>query len=121
VYEKRRKILTGTDEDVITLWNEIFEKRSSEEQKMIEDKKVMLPGQDFTNVLRQVMLQSMDIFWIDHLELMDYSRQSVNLRAYGQRDPLVEYRKEGLRLYKEMSQATEDEVVKIMMHFEIKK
>ena len=121
VYEKRRKILTGTDEEVITLWNEIFEKRSDEEKKMIEDKKAMLPGQDFTNVLRQVMLQSMDIFWIDHLELMDYSRQSVNLRAYGQRDPLVEYRKEGLRLYKEMSQATEDEVVKIMMHFEIKK
>lgn len=121
VYERRRKILTGTDEEVITLWNEIFEKRSDEEKKMIEDKKAMLPGQDFTNVLRQVMLQSIDIFWIDHLELMDYSRQSVNLRAYGQRDPLVEYRKEGLRLYKEMSQATEDEVVKIMMHFEIKK
>jgi len=121
VYDRRRKILTGTDEDVITLWNEIFEKRSDEEKKMIEDKKAMLPAQDFTNVLRQVMLQSIDIFWIDHLELMDYSRQSVNLRAYGQRDPLVEYRKEGLRLYKEMSQATEDEVVKIMMHFEIAK
>lgn len=121
VYERRRKILTGADEEVNTIWSEIFEKRTDEEKKMIEDKKAMLPAQDFTNVLRQVMLQSIDIFWIDHLELMDYSRQSVNLRAYGQRDPLVEYRKEGLRLYKEMSQATEDEVVKIMTHLEIKK
>ena len=38
---------------------------------------------------------------MEHLEQMDYMRSSVNLRAYGQRDPLVEYKKEGLRLYKE--------------------
>ena len=41
------------------------------------------------------MLQAIDASWVDHLELMDYARNSVRLRAYGQRDPLVEYKNEG--------------------------
>jgi preprotein translocase subunit SecA len=44
----------------------------------------------------------LDMLWVEHLESMEYLRGSVNLRAYGQRDPLVEYRKEGTHLYKEM-------------------
>lgn len=57
--------------------------------------------------VRQVKLQVYDMFWIEHLEAMDYLRSSVNLRAYGQRDPLVEYKKEGLRLFKEMEASIE--------------
>ncbi len=121
VYGRRRKILTGTDEEVVVLWNDIYEKRSDEERKAIDEKKGSIPEKDFVDVLRQVMLQSIDIFWTDHLELMDHTRQSVNLRAYGQRDPFVEYRREGLRLYKEMLQASEDEIARIMMHLEITK
>ncbi len=52
--------------------------------------------------VRQVKLQVYDMFWVEHLETMDYLRSSVNLRAYGQRDPLVEYKREGLKLFKEM-------------------
>jgi len=44
------------------------------------------------------------MYWVEHLENMDYMRSSVNLRAYGQRDPLVEYKKEGLRLFREMQE-----------------
>ena len=52
--------------------------------------------------LKRVILQSMDTFWVDHLEVMEHLRSSVNLRAYGQRDPLIEYKKEGLKYFKEM-------------------
>jgi preprotein translocase subunit SecA len=121
VYEKRRMILIGADEQVTELWTRLYESRTDEEKAAIDKKKAELPPQEFINVVRQVMLQAISLFWIDHLELMDYSRQSVNLRAYGQRDPLVEYRKEGLRLYKEMLQAVDDEVVRIMMHLEVAK
>lgn len=55
--------------------------------------------------VKQVKLQVYDMFWVDHLEEMDYLRSSVNLRAYGQRDPLVEYKKEGLRLFKQMEES----------------
>lgn len=45
-------------------------------------------------------LQVIDTLWMEHLDQMEHLRNSVNLRAYGQRDPLVEYKKEGLRAFK---------------------
>jgi preprotein translocase subunit SecA len=60
--------------------------------------------------LRGLKLQVYDMFWVDHLEMMDYLRGSVNLRAYGQRDPLVEYKKEGLRLFKDMEASIENTI-----------
>jgi preprotein translocase subunit SecA len=56
------------------------------------------------------------MYWVEHLEVMDYTRSSVNLRAYGQRDPLVEYKKEGLRLFKEMNAAMQAQVIKVLPH-----
>lgn len=60
--------------------------------------------------IRNLKLQAYDMFWVEHLEAMDYLRSSVNLRAYGQRDPLVEYKKEGLRLFKEMESNIENTI-----------
>ncbi len=57
--------------------------------------------------IKAAKLQVYDMYWVEHLEMMDYLRSSVNLRAYGQRDPLVEYKKEGLRLFKEMEESIE--------------
>jgi preprotein translocase subunit SecA len=54
------------------------------------------------------------MYWVEHLEVMDYTRSSVNLRAYGQRDPLVEYKKEGLRLFKEMGAAMRGQVMRVL-------
>ena len=52
--------------------------------------------------LRPLILQVIDMHWVEHLEAMEYMRGSVRLRAYGQRDPLVEYKREGLKMFKEM-------------------
>ena len=56
----------------------------------------------------------MDMYWVEHLEVMDYMRSSVNLRAYGQRDPLVEYKKEGLQLFKTMEISIAQEILKLI-------
>ncbi len=48
------------------------------------------------------ILQALDFFWMTHLDDMEHLSQSVRLRAYGQHDPLVEYRREGHKLYQEM-------------------
>lgn len=61
-------------------------------------------GTSFEPLVRRFLLQTIDQLWVDHLEAMEYLRNSVNLRAYGQRDPLVEYKKEGLRLFQTMEQ-----------------
>jgi preprotein translocase subunit SecA len=81
----------------------------------------MIGEEQFFDVVRGIILRTIDVFWVDHLELMDYTRSSVNLRAYGQRDPLVEYKREGLRLFKEMGDAVRNQVLTTLAHLEIKK
>jgi preprotein translocase subunit SecA len=82
--------------------------------RMIE-KKIKEFGRDnFLNAARVVLLQVIDMYWVEHLEVMDYTRGSVNLRAYGQRDPLIEYKKEGLRLFREMQGAMKGQIIRIL-------
>jgi preprotein translocase subunit SecA len=68
---------------------------------MIETKRAEM-GESFYAIARRFLLQTIDGLWVEHLEAMEYLRSSVNLRAYGQRDPLVEYKKEGLKLFQAM-------------------
>ena len=101
VYSKRRDILFGDDEAVLGYLDEFvaIAEEPEKHQQVIEAKKAELSDQ-FANNLRAVMLRMIDMLWVDHLESMDYLRSSVRLRAFGQRDPLVEYKKEGLQMFK---------------------
>jgi preprotein translocase subunit SecA len=88
-----------------------------EKFREIINKKVAEFGREhFYNAVRMILLQTIDMYWVEHLEVMDYTRSSVNLRAYGQRDPLVEYKKEGVRLFKEMQGVMKEQVLKILPH-----
>ena len=60
---------------------------------------------------KQIMLRSMDLLWIDHLVAVDYLRTGIGLRGYGQRDPLVEYKKETYTMFNELLSAMQHEVV----------
>ena len=63
------------------------------------------------------MLNVLDNLWTNHLEDMEYLRDSVRLRAYGQRDPLVEYKNESQKLFRDLMQNFESQVV--MMIFKV--
>ena len=115
VYERRRKILLGTPEEVEEKIIEVIGD-SAELKKVMDDKIAQIGKERFLTVARQLMLQTIDMYWVEHLEIMDYTRSSVNLRAYGQRDPLVEYKKEGLRLFKEMQAAINTKITDLMPH-----
>jgi len=114
MYGRRRDILLGTDGALRAYVDEILGHASPEERTHIEAK---IAGADekYMTMVQQIVLQTMDMFWVDHLEVMDYMRSSVNLRAYGQRDPLVEYKKEGLRLFKEMELSIGLEIIKLLL------
>ena len=71
-------------------------------------------AENFYPVVKRLILQTTDLFWVEHLEVMDYLRGSVNLRAYGQRDPLVEYKREGLRMFKEMEAGIAAQILTIL-------
>jgi preprotein translocase subunit SecA len=70
-----------------------------------EAKKAEFAPEVFTEVIRRLLLRLSDELWVEHLEVMQHTRSSVSLRAYGQQDPLIEYRKEAARLFKEMQEA----------------
>lgn len=112
-YGKRRNILLGSDGDVKLYIEELLVGVSEAERKLVEDK-ISKADSEYMSTLRRVILQAMDMFWVEHLETMDYMRSSVNLRAYGQRDPLVEYKREGLQLFKNMEFAIGQEVIKLI-------
>lgn len=104
VYDRRRKILIG-DSNIILEELAKIAGTNEDEIAMIEKRKTELGLDVFVGGARSLVLQTIDFFWMDHLEMMDHLRSSVNLRAYGQRDPLVEYKKEGLKLFREMEAA----------------
>ncbi len=105
IYGRRRGIVTGRKEEIFTYLTEIG---AGERLKEFEDKPEAIEA------LRRVILQTIDTFWVDHLETMEYLRSSVNLRAYGQRDPLVEYKKEGLRYFKMMEASMSAQVMEFV-------
>ncbi len=118
IYGRRRKLLLGTVEDVEEEFRIIIEAAAFETDilKVVENKINEFGRESFLNAVRVILLQTIDMYWVEHLEVMDYTRSSVNLRAYGQRDPLVEYKKEGLRLFKEMQGVMSAQVIKIIPH-----
>lgn len=124
VYERRRKLLIGPSieggDDLKALLDEVLtsEHATDEVKATIEAKRKAMGDEAFYQAVRRLMLQTIDMFWIDHLEQMDHLRGSVNLRAYGQRDPLVEYKREGLKLFKDMEQAVNDQVYSLIPSIE---
>ena len=115
VYERRKDILLGNSEEIESKILEVIGADVELKGKM--DQKIAQVGKErFLIVTRQLMLQTIDMFWVEHLEVMDHTRSSVNLRAYGQHDPLVEYKKEGLRLFKEMQIAINNQIINLIPH-----
>jgi preprotein translocase subunit SecA len=65
-------------------------------------------------VERNLMLQVVDSQWKDHLYSLDHLKEGIGLRGYGQRDPLVEYKKESFSLFQAMQQRVEEEIVRYL-------
>lgn len=108
IYTRRKKFIFGTLDDVESELVTLSE--SSDLYKNILKTKIEQFGREnLLEHVRKLMLYVIDVFWTDHLELMEYSRSSVNLRAYGQHEPLVEYKKEGLKHFKLMEQSIVEE------------
>jgi preprotein translocase subunit SecA len=103
VYERRNKLLKGLPEEVHAILREVIE-AVPEAEAVINAKAKEYTPQEWDELTRRLCLQMIDMLWVEHLEVMQYTRASVNLRAYGQRDPLTEYRKEGIRLFGEMQE-----------------
>ena len=113
IYDRRRTLLLGTEEEIDNLLLEVVT-YEPEAEKAINERKKEFGEKAWYEVARRLMLQVNDILWVEHLEVMQYTRSSVGLRAYGQRDPLIEYRREGQRLFREMEEASLHRVAELI-------
>src|SRR5947209_14655934 len=79
------------------------------------DEKEQLVGRDvLQRVERDVMLQIVDAQWKDHLYSLDHLKEGIGLRGYGQRDPLIEYKKESFALFEAMNERVYEEIVRYL-------
>jgi preprotein translocase subunit SecA len=116
IYERRQIMMRAKKEEIEKFLEEILENREEKEklEKIIAEKREKLGNEMFFDTVRRIALYTTDTLWMEHLEAMDYLRSSVNLRAYGQREPIVEYKKEGLLMFREMEQVFKEQVLSLI-------
>ncbi|MDD5032977.1 MAG: preprotein translocase subunit SecA [Candidatus Pacebacteria bacterium] len=117
IYSLRKKILFSESEELDDIAKKMFEK-AGEDFGRTKEKENLFGGNEFARVKKNLLLRIIDMLWMDHLEIMDYMRSSVGLRAYGQRDPLVEYKNEGARMFKDLDAAIAGTFVKLLLNVE---
>jgi len=83
-------------------------------EKSYSDKEALVGREMLQRVERDVMLHVVDGQWKDHLYSLDHLKEGIGLRGYGQRDPLVEYKKESFALFQAMKDRVDEEAVRYM-------
>ncbi|MBI2462776.1 MAG: preprotein translocase subunit SecA [Candidatus Spechtbacteria bacterium] len=84
------------------------------------EERMQAAAEERTAIERWSLLRTIDAFWMDDLDAMDHLRDSVRLRAYGQKDPLVEYKSEGVKMFRELLSAIRGGVVSTIFHLQFK-
>ncbi|HZU33487.1 MAG TPA: preprotein translocase subunit SecA, partial [Candidatus Angelobacter sp.] len=97
------------------LGDAIFEKL----KEIYEAKEKQLGADAMRYHERMIMLSVLDTQWKDHLLSMDHLKEGINLRGYGQHDPLVEYKRESFDMFEAMMQRSQEEAVRYLFHMQI--
>ena len=103
--------------DYETALRKISKKVEKEYEKRIEEFKAM--GIDFSAVERRVLLMTVDRNWIDHIDAMDQLRKGISLRAFGQVDPIISYKKEGFDMFDEMIERIQRTTISVLLKVKI--
>jgi len=115
--ESKKKIVSNKEEtpklDKAHIRTEIIESLVKQAKERYAEIKKNADGfgLNWSDIEKSILIRSIDTLWIEHLEAMSSVRQGIGLRGYGQRDPLVEYKKEAYKLYNELNSLIQKEVV----------
>ncbi|MBQ2971195.1 MAG: preprotein translocase subunit SecA [Ruminococcus sp.] len=82
---------------------------------MYEENEALFDDNTMREMERVYLLKSVDTYWMEHIDAMDQLKQGIRLRAYGQRDPVVEYRLEGFDMFDEMIESIRQDTAKLML------
>jgi len=107
----------GFDQKTVTS-EELAEKLSQKVRSVYEDKEKRFSSEYMRFQERMFMLQVLDMQWKDHLWSLDHLKEGIGLRGYGQRDPLIEYKKESFSMFEELRSRIEEETIRFLYLFE---
>ena len=100
--------------------NALKQQLKEEAVKLYEAKEAEFPNPEQIRELeRVILLKVIDRKWMDHIDDMDQLRQGAGLQAYGQRDPLVEYKMTGYAMFDEMTQGIKEDTVRLLLHVKV--
>ena len=100
--------------------NSLKQQLKEEAVKLYESKEAEFPNAEAIRELeRVILLKVIDRKWMDHIDDMEQLRQGIGLQAYGQRDPLVEYKMSGYDMFDEMTQNIKEETVRLLFHIKV--
>lgn len=100
--------------------NELKHALKEEAIKLYETKEAEFPeAEQIREIERVILLKVIDNKWMSHIDDMDQLRQGIGLQAYGQRDPLVEYKMNGYQMFDEMTAAIREETVRVLFHIRV--
>ena len=98
----------------------LIQKLKEEALRLYETKEAEFPEpEQIREIERVILLKVTDQHWMNHIDDMDQLRQGIGLQAYGQRDPVTEYRFQGYDMFEEMTESIREETVKALMHVRI--
>lgn len=95
----------------IDLINELNDKATA----LYKENEQILPEETMREMERVYLLKNVDTYWMDHIDAMEQLKQGIRLRAYGQRDPVVEYRFEGFDMFDQMIATIRENTVKMVL------
>ncbi|MCI5622230.1 MULTISPECIES: preprotein translocase subunit SecA [Anaerostipes] len=97
----------------------LIERLQNETVELYAQKEKEFEDFDLREIERIILLKVIDRKWMDHIDDMDQLREGIGLQAYGQRDPVVEYRMVGFDMFNEMTKAIQEETTGALMHVQI--
>ena len=108
-YTRRRAMVEGDVAHIKSVFYELI--GENQETKELVEKLHKEHGDALWESVRRIILYTIDTLWVEHIDTLEHMRQSVGLRAYGQREPLVEYKKEATYLFREMEDRLREQVI----------
>jgi preprotein translocase subunit SecA len=88
-------------------------------ERRFKEKEELIGAENMREAERMIMLNVIDTQWKDHLLSMDHLKEGIGLRGYGQKDPLIEYKKESFDLFQDMMDRIEDETIRYLFFLQI--
>ncbi len=120
IYARRQRILATNTPEAAQLLHQEIEQAMTEEQRSSYEKKYKDWASELRlDIERVISLRAIDLLWVEHLQTMEDLRESIGLRGYGQREPIVEYKQEAFRFFELLGQAIDNQISQMLLHVEL--